>query len=92
MAKARLRRCIVTDCTAAIPAWLHFCDTHYKLVPGPLKKAIHDEYREMRRAGARHSQPQDALVVQAKHAVLAKLFRTSEKRREKGGDLYQPAR
>lgn len=89
MTKPRLRKCVMSFCSAEIPKWLHFCKRCYARVPKHLKHELHEEYRRMKLAGIKHSQEQDAIVRQAMEVIAAKHAAAAEKRR--GGDLYRPS-
>lgn len=42
---ARFHHCPVKGCTSNIKVTLAMCHSHWNLVPGPLKKAVLDQYR-----------------------------------------------
>lgn len=87
MAKPRLRKCAIGYCTRQIPAWLHFCAPHYKLLPKLIKDGLSEEWRYMKRTGARSTQRQLELVRLGIQSVTGKQLEKAAKRRREGGDL-----
>lgn len=61
-------RCPVGDCPAQVPRHRLMCPRHWRLVPAPLKRALHRAWRDG--AGARSHEHEEAMraCVEAAHA------------------------